>query len=683
MEAEIVPMMPPSDWTTRFGLKFYRYKGLLKRRWWLLLLTVGLGLAWQGWAIFSQPTNFESVGLLMVSGGIKIPEGAQYREQEEGFYGTQIQLLDNPEIHENARRKVALEAPTVPACKVKITPTLTPRTSILTVAGRGENAQYTQRYVDAVMEEFLNFKRAKAGDAMTGAMGQFSTELARMGKERDQREGELQEFIKVNNMAFWEEQGRTSSKYLSDLKTKQANLVTEMQRLQNLSSDQLLSRPSSGDASGSDSSVANEFNQQYTLKSQELIQKKAELAERSKIWKPEHPKFKEIQEDISSLERLLSTIKDQTKENAAMRIVAIKAEMESLDTSIKDWNTKVMEASTKDAEYQRLKDALARTNGLYEKLVTSIRELDLGKNVDQGNVQIMQRAGLPEQVNPGVFKHLFIGVFTGLLLGSVALFIMDRADDRFNSSTEVMEQFSEPILGQIPDVNASRVGTDLPLLQDDDERYTFAEAFRSLRSSLIFLPNQSNLKSLLVTSSIPGEGKSTLSTNLAITMAGAGTRVLLVDADLRRGDIASLLDVDGRFGLSSILRGEMPWKSVAKTTSYPSLTVIPRGPVTNQSSELLLDPRLLAFLDEWKRAYDLVIFNTSPILATDDTASIAPHFDGALMVIRAQFTSARLVRNSMNALYQRQVNVFGLILNCIDTEMPDYYYYRYPKYYAA
>jgi Mrp family chromosome partitioning ATPase len=98
---------------------------------------------------------------------------------------------------------------------------------------------------------------------------------------------------------------------------------------------------------------------------------------------------------------------------------------------------------------------------------------------------------------------------------------------------------------------------------------------------------------------------------------------------------------------------------------------------------LLLVPRFDALMKEWKSMYDLVLFNTSPILATDDTASIAPSFDGALMVVRAQFTSARLVRNSLNAMYQRQVNVIGLILNSVNTEMPDYYYYRYPKYYAA
>ncbi len=211
----------------------------------------------------------------------------------------------------------------------------------------------------------------------------------------------------------------------------------------------------------------------------------------------------------------------------------------------------------------------------------------------------------------------------------------------------------------------------------------YAEAFRSLRSSLIFMPNQTELKTLIVTTAIPNEGKSTVASNLAITMAAAGARVLLVDADLRRGDIAALFDIDGRQGLSNILRGEVNWKNCIQKARKDHLHIIPRGPTTNQSGELLLLPIVPKLLEEWKATYDLVIFNTAPILATDDTPTLAPNFDGTLMVIRARFTTARLTRNALNALYQRQVNVLGLILNCVDTEMPDYYYYRYPKYYAA
>jgi len=265
----------------------------------------------------------------------------------------------------------------------------------------------------------------------------------------------------------------------------------------------------------------------------------------------------------------------------------------------------------------------------------------------------------------------------------IVLFLLDRADDRLASSSEMIEQFTEPILGQIPDVADSRTLQGLPLLQEEDERFMFAEAFRSLRSSLIFMPNQTELKTLIITSAIPNEGKSTVASNLAITMSNAGAKVLLVDADLRRGDIAALFDTDGRQGLSNVLRGEVPWRTCIQEVRNRRLHIIPRGPVTNQSGELLLKPIVPKLLEEWKSTYDLVIFNTAPILATDDTPTLAPNFDGTLMVIRASFTSARLTRNALNSLYQRQVNVLGLIMNCVDTELPDYYYYRYPKYYAA
>jgi len=433
----------------------------------------------------------------------------------------------------------------------------------------------------------------------------------------------------------------------------------------------------------SDAPFGADLNQQYIQTNQELIQRKAELTERSKIWKPKHPRLIAIKDDMARLQRLLDAIKDQTKESSQLRAAAIKARLRGHDANIQNWEQKVMEASRKDSEYQRLQGAVTRTQGLIDKDNATLASLQAATNVSQEMLSVLQKASSPAEVLAGTVIDLLTGVIVGLIGGILILVLVDRAHDRFNSSTEVIERFSEPILGQIPNVSASRTDAGLPLLQVEDERYTFAESFRSLRSSLVFMPNPGELKTLLVTSSIPGEGKSTIASNLAITMALAGARVLLVDADLRRGDISNLFGIDGRFGLSSVLRGEVSWKSALQATRLPTLSVLPRGPVTNQSGELLLVPLVETLLAETKAAYDLVIFNSSPILATDDSGTLAPNFDGTLMVIRAQFTSARLVQNSLNAMYQRQVNVLGLILNCLDTDMPDYHYYRYPKYYAA
>ncbi len=680
MEADIVPLPRGRDWSTKFGIKMFRYKGLLKRYWWLLLLIVSCGLAWQGWILFRNPVTYESDGTLQTTEQPQIG-GAGAHDENDYFYGTQVSLLSNQEIQEKARQRVALDAPDLPACPVTIKPTIEEHTTLFNVAGTGANGAYVQRFVQALMQATIDFKKGTLAQVNGDAENSLSGELTRLGTDRDKRDQALQDFIKQNNMPEADEQESTAAKYLADLKTRQANLQTELERLQTLSDKELLEQPeASTDDKGA--SQPNVYSQEYMQLSQQLAEKKAELEARKLVWKPAHPRLIALNEDIASIQTQLTTIEEQNREASKVRIDAIKTDLGVLDKSITDWTQKALDAGEKENEYQRLKDAYNRTSAEYDKVLQEINNVDVGKAAP-GVLSIMTNATPPYLVDPGTVHHLAVGLIAGLCLGILILAVIDKADDRFSSPTEVMEHFTEPIMGQIPNVDDSRTKEGLPLLNDEDERYTFAESFRSLRSSLLFMPSQSQVKSVLVTSSIPGEGKSTIASNLGITMALAGTRVLLVDADLRRGDLADLFNVDGRFGLSSILKDEMPWRTVAKATPFASLTLIPRGPVTNQSSELLLVPRFDVLMKEWKSMFDLVLFNTSPILATDDTASIAPNFDGALMVVRAQFTSARLVRSSLNAMYQRQVNVLGLILNSVNTEMPDYYYYRYPKYYAA
>ncbi len=676
------------------GVKFYRYRAIFKRQWWVLALTVVAGLAFEAWTVYKEPRKFESTTEISIREQLSIEgDSPKFQQEKESFVANTLAMLVGPEVLERARRNVALRYPQLAGTTPNVTPSVKAKTTIFPIKAVGTNPDLTQRYLDAVVAEFIDFRREQESGVVKGVANDISSDASKIQKDLTTAQSALQQFIAKNNMPFWTEQKQSRAQFLSGLKNREANLQSELQRLQNLTPDQLLSAPppqrqrpsgaaenSTADTNASEPSSNGELYQMYVVKRQELSQAQGRLDERSKIWKPKHPKLQALKADVDQIQRSLDLIKAQNREVTAQRIDAIKAELRSLATNIETWEQKAREASEKDAEYQTLQQSVEHAQGM-------LKQIDLRGQSISGRLPdiftILYPATPATEVPKEALMHLLTGLLAGFVAGAVILILLDRADDRLASSTETMERFTESILGQIPDVADSRVSAGLPLLQPDDERFTYAEAFRSLRSSLIFMPNQGEMKTLLVTSAIPNEGKSTIASNLAITMSAAGARVVLVDADIRRGDLASLFDIDGRTGLSNILRGEITWESAVRKTAYPTLTVIPRGPVTNQSSELLLLPTVNVLLDALKSKFDLVLFNTAPILATDDTPTLAPHFDGALMVMRAEFTSSRLTQNALSALYQRQVKVLGLVLNCVDAEVPDYYYYRYPKYYAA
>jgi capsular exopolysaccharide synthesis family protein len=188
-------------------------------------------------------------------------------------------------------------------------------------------------------------------------------------------------------------------------------------------------------------------------------------------------------------------------------------------------------------------------------------------------------------------------------------------------------------------------------------------------------------KTLLVTSSVPEEGKSLTAANLAITMAGTGSRVLLVDTDSRKGALHERFQVPGKPGLTEVLNQGLNWEEVVQATMTPNLFLIPQGSFAPNASELFISGVTKSFLQATAAKYDYVILDTVPVMAADDVTSLAPHADGVLFLIRAEFTSARVARAALESLYQRQARVLGLIFNAARPSFEEYYYYRYRGYY--
>jgi len=407
---------------------------------------------------------------------------------------------------------------------------------------------------------------------------------------------------------------------------------------------------------------------------------KAERETLAKDLRPKHPKIIKINDDIVKQEKLIDLYRADAVEKLETRRKSIGKQMENLQTNIKEWEAKALDLSQRLAQFNRVKGKVDRLKTLYDRLTNNLKDVDVSQVVGaEDQVSIMEMATPSVSVRPGLIKSLLIGFGGGALAGIAILVLLDRIDDRMASFSEFQHHFSESVLGQVP---KEKIKGKVTLLQPDDARHVFAESYRNIRSSLFFMPYEGpRPKTLLVTSAVPNEGKSTVSGNLAITMALSGARTLLIDGDLRRGALRETFGISSKVGFSEVLKQEVDWREVVVPTSYPNLFILPRGKTLSQPSEHLLRDSTDVLLKDIYNYYDYIIIDSSPILAADDTTSLAPKIDATLFVVRLSYTSARLIKKSLDLLYGRQVNVPGVILNCVDTSLPEYYYYQYSEYY--
>jgi len=680
-----------ASWSTSFITRLHRYKALLLRRWWIPVLTICLGLFVQSWLIYQTPPSFLSSGKMILAGKLNIAQGAVYSEDNVNFYGTQIQLMQGAEVKRDAEALVRSSHPELQPVPVQISVLQRPRTSIFELSAIGSSGDYTQAYLNAVMQKYLDFKKGMREDRGHEITTGITEQLIQVEKDLRNAEDEMLEFQKQNNIGFIQEEGNNAARYLVKLNNEYASLKTEYDLLNLLDLDQNLDRAQtkSTDVADSNTDANADKGMPFSdvgpeadyLKAKQAVQLlKAERETLSKDLRPKHPKIIKLNDDITKQEKLIDLYRADAVEKLETRRKSIAKQMENLQANIKEWETKALDLSQRLAQFNRVKGKVDRLKTLYDRLTNNLKEIDVSQVVGgEDQVSIMEAATPPVSVRPGLVKSLLIGFGAGILAGLAILLLLDRIDDRMASFSEFQHHFSESVLGQIP---KEKVKGKVGLLQPDDTRHVFAESYRNVRSSIFFMPYEGpRPKTLLVTSAVPNEGKSTVSANLAITMALSGARTLLIDCDLRRGALREAFGIPSKIGFSEVLKQEVNWSEVVVPTNYPNLFIIPRGRTLSQPSEHLLRDSTDAILREIYQSYDYIIIDSSPVLAADDTTSLAPKIDATLFVVRLGYTSARLIRKSLELLYGRQVNVPGIILNFVDTSLPEYYYYQYSEYY--
>ena len=672
----------------RMRVQGIRYVYLLKKRWWVLLLLVSLGLCIGAWTAMQQPPAFLSTGRLMVSGQLRIGDSSNaYFEELVNFFGTQIELMQSSDILEGAKTRVHALHPDLPPEQVKLVVGQLPKAAIFVMQVFGKSPAYAQYYVDACMDEYIAKKKELRSSSREGAIVALQEELVRLEKDMQKEEEEMHAFHKENNIGFMKEDGNSAAIYLSLLNRQLADLKTEFDLLQLLDLDQNLDRPqvapSTGDkVTGRLDSMASTPGPlgEYLKAKQTIHQLQADRQELLQTLKPKHPSIVALDEQIAKAEAMLNTYKLLSQEALQSRRSSIKVQIENLEGTIKIWEGKALDLARRIADWDKIRSKIDRTKQQYDRVSGNLRSMDVNKTFDQDTVNILEHASPARKIQMELNKLLAIGGIAGFVLGLLILFVLDKLDDRIGSFFEFRERFPETLLGQVPrELGKSGVA----MLASNDPRHALLESFRTLRSSIIFLPVEGvRPKTLLVTSATPGEGKTTIAANLAITLAFSGAKTLLVDADLRLGRIAKAFNISSEVGLSDVLRQRTHWREVIVPTSTPNLSILPRGKTLPHPAEHFLGKVTDQFLQEVYAEFDYIIFDSPPVMAADDVLSLAPKIDGTIFVVRFSTSSARRSRTAINLLMQRQANLLGIVCNDVRLAESEYGYGNYYQYSA-
>ncbi len=676
--------------SSRIFAQLHRYRNLLRKHWWIPALTITLALAAQSWRLWSTPPSYSSYGRMVVNIRIANSQSPMSVVQDEGFnfYGTQVAMMQSVTVLNRAAERVRALHPetSAPNEPVIFRATQIPRTSVFHLVCTGLESNYTRFYLDACMEEYLNLRRGMKEDTLGTTLSGIQDKLARLQKDLAKGEEDLLNFQSSNSVVNLEAQGGGASKELVILSSELTGLQIQYERLNSLSLDQNLEIQQGSGVSSlggvEDSAEKLAASGAGYLQLKRMIElKKSKLKELAEYLRPKHPRVVALNEELTSQEKDLETLRKQSADRLDNTRVILKANIEILQAKINQLETSTSDISRKMAQYEKIKSNNARNQLLFNQLLLSQSSLDLGGRADPETVKISERASEPERVSLHLLSNLSIAIAAGLVLGLGLLFIIDRMDDRPTSFTELQEMFDEPVLGQVPNEKPLSKNAEIRLLQPGDSRHAFVEAYRNLRSSLLYMATEGKrAKVLLVTSAVPDDGKSLTTANLAITLAQAGSSVLLIDADLRRGHLHKRLGVESTTGFTEVLTQGLDWSQVVKPTNVANLSLLPRGGICQNPGEHFLRQSTKELLKTMASRYDYVVIDSAPVMAADDVGSLSPHVEGVIFVIRAGQTSARVAHAALDVLYQREVNILGLVFNGVESAATEYYFYKYQNY---
>ncbi len=420
--------------------------------------------------------------------------------------------------------------------------------------------------------------------------------------------------------------------------------------------------------------LSNNFVQNLKAQIAELQRQRAQLGERLG---ENHPDMIKNATAISATEERLRAEIDKTVEAVRNQYLAAQAQERNLVAELERQKGDSLALGRSGIEYESLRREAESNRQIYETLMQRAKETGIVGDLKASNIRIVDLAEVPRRpARPNTTLNLLLGLIAGLLSGVGLAAFFEYLDNRIKNPDDIKRHLGLPFLGLVPGVTAKDL-KHASLLLSEAVPVSFGEALRAVRTNVLFSSADTGCRTVVVTSSQPGEGKSVVASNLAVSLAQIGKRVLLVDADMRKPRLQDIFGIKQEPGLSNTIVGTAkPTETIVKSTTA-NLWLLPAGLIPPNPAELLGSTKFKTLLDAMSEHFDWIVFDSPPVLAVTDASVIAHMLTGVVFVIGSEQTTRQAAISAVEQLQGTRATILGSILNRVNVSGNSYYYRQY------
>jgi succinoglycan biosynthesis transport protein ExoP len=553
-------------------------------------------------------------------------------------------------------------------------------------------AQIANTLVDLYIQQHLETKLA----ASKNAVNWLNTEVEAAKKKVTESEAALQKYKEDNEILSLEgRQNIVVQKLLelntavSQAKVRRMTLETQYAQVQNLQKGGLESVPQV---------INNPLIQQLKVKLLTLEGERSELLEQ---FRSKHPTVEAVESRIAAIQAQLEVEIHQIVTSMRNEYELARTQENELLTALEQQKAEAQELNQKSIEYGVLEREVESNQRMYESLLQRTKETSLTERLETSNIRIVERATIPTSpIAPQKKRNILLSIIVGLIMGITMVFLLEYLDNSIQTPADVQQYLDLPCLAAIPNVSVKHLAPhEQKPVQDIlvatitvvDARSNIAEAYRSLRTNVTFAALDQR-PIFLITSAIPGEGKSTITANLGITMAQSGRKTLIIDCDFRKPILNQIFHVKNpEYGFSDILVGSETDDGIGNAvqrTDIQNLYIIPCGTVPPNPSELLSLEKTGRIIAKLAEQYEKILIDSPPIGVVTDPVVLSQLVQGVILVILTGKTSRDAIRHAKDQLHEARAKILGGVLNNVNMKKYGYYYYYgyrdkyYKRYYG-